>query len=316
MAKLFRRFRSGNELRDELDRNLDRVVGESFFQPPPATLYHYTDWRAAEGILKAQMFWATAHDCSNDQAELKTADSIVMNVAERLKVALKPECSGFLQLLLEGLPKTNVATVAAIYLACFSAARDKLSQWDRYGDGGAGVCLALPTLAEPQPVDGFSRAMVRVRYSEAEVDVAVEASFRRVCATLQESLRQGVPRGNNTAVHPLNALYRISGIAALVAKKPEWSSEEEWRVAAIVKPAVDKPLRRTRADGQEVRYIELPLRASGRPLILSEIIIGPKQDPAEARDRATKLLLDCGYLADGPGAPMISVSVPDEKPAA
>ncbi len=313
MRRLFRQFKSGSRLRDELDRSLDRVVGDSFREAPPDTLYHYTSWNGAEGILRHQLFWATAHDCTNDPAELKTADAIVMNVAQRLKDELKGVCSEFLQLLIEGLPKTNVTKVAHIYLACFSAARDKASQWSAYGDNGRGVCLAFPLLPEPPPADGIDRAIVRVRYGELEVERAVEKSIHLVCEALRRSLKQGVPRDNESAKHPLNALYRISGIAALAAKKPDWASEQEWRVAAVVKPTADKPLKRTRADGQEVRYIELPLRAQGRRLALSEVILGPDQDPDDARKRATTLLQQCGYSLVGTDAPAITQS-PTLKP--
>lgn len=315
MAHPFRRLRSGTELRDELDRRLDRVVGASFRQTPPGTLYHYTSWRGAEGILRNQLFWATAHDCTNDPAELKTADEIVLRVAENLKHELTGVCSDLLRLLIEGLPKTNVATVARIYLACFSAARDKPSQWTKYGDNGAGVCLAFPTLSEPPPKDGFDRAIVRVRYGEPEVEAAVERSIRLVCEELNRSLRQGVPRDNDTALHPLNALYRISGIAALAAKKPAWAAEEEWRIAAVVKPAADNPLKRTRDDGQEVSYIELPLRDRGRHLELAEIIVGPNQDEQEGRARAAALLERCGYSTTGSTGTAISISAAP-KPAA
>ena len=115
------------------------------------------------------------------------------------------------------------------------------------------------------------------------------------------------PADNETARHPLNALYRISGIAALAAKKPEWAAEEEWRVAAIVKPAADKPLKRTRADGQEVRYIELPLRTRGSRLELAEVIVGPNQDSEEAHKRAATLLRQYGYFTTGTGATAISI---------
>lgn len=315
MAREFRRVRSDAELREDLDRRLDRVVAESFRQAPPATLYHYTSWGGAEGILKNQLFWATAHDCTNDPAELKSADAIVLRVAQRMKDQMTGSCRGLLQLLINGLPTTNVASVARIYLACFSGARDKHSQWKAYGDGGAGLCLAIPTLAEPYPSDDFDRAIVRVRYDEAEVADVVEKSIDRVCKVLAQCLKQGVPRDNDTALYPLNALYRISGIAALAAKMPKWAPEDEWRVVAVVKPPGDRPLKRTRLDGQTVNFIELPLRAVGHRLELVEVIVGPSQDPEEGHRRAAALLQQYGYSTTGLDAVAIATSAASDSTA-
>jgi hypothetical protein len=44
----------------------------------PRVLYHYTSWEAAESILRSQRFRASAHDCTNDEAELASADATIL----------------------------------------------------------------------------------------------------------------------------------------------------------------------------------------------------------------------------------------------
>lgn len=302
-----RRPEADRTRREQLARDLDGVVGRSFYEAPPSALYHYTTWQGAAGILKQQRFWATAYDCTNDPGELQTADETVRTVASRLMAEQKRECAHLLQLLRDGLPGTNVASVAAIYLVCFSAARDKLSQWKEYGESGRGICLAVPLLQEAPPDDGISRLLVRVHYDQAEVDARVQAALGGICEILERSLSQGIPWDEETKLQALNSLYRVSGIAALATKTRHWSSEEEWRVAAIISRADDRPLRRTGRDGREVKYIELPLRANSQ-LALCEIILGPNQEQIKARNLAQALLRSHRYSTEGTGAPKVSMS--------
>jgi len=73
-----------------VDRMFETVVDNSFKVAVPSVLYHYTGWQGAEGILKSQAFWETAHDCTNDEAELRSADATVMEVASDLR-SVSPE---------------------------------------------------------------------------------------------------------------------------------------------------------------------------------------------------------------------------------
>jgi hypothetical protein len=45
-------------------------------------LYHYTTWEAAENIIATQRFRATAHNCTNDPAELQSADATIIEAFE------------------------------------------------------------------------------------------------------------------------------------------------------------------------------------------------------------------------------------------
>src|SRR5438132_1245344 len=53
--------------------------------PLPAVLYHYTTWSAAESILASRQVWATAYDCTNDEAEITSADVVILDVANELR---------------------------------------------------------------------------------------------------------------------------------------------------------------------------------------------------------------------------------------
>src|SRR2546428_4307826 len=127
--------------------SLDRILEGHFRrsassgEPPPSILYHYTTWTGAEGILSSQRFWATAHDCTNDPAELVSANDAILGAVADLRAS----CTGYIAKVMRGFEASyedkHISKSGLIYLACFSAARDDANQWRRYGDQGRGVCL-------------------------------------------------------------------------------------------------------------------------------------------------------------------------------
>ena len=131
----------------------------------PPVLFHYTTWGGAQGILTSQRFWATAHDCTNDEAELISADDVIIEVARYL---LKNATGAAAEVLrkFEGYATLQVTRLISVCLTCFSVARDDEAQWRKYGDNGRGVCLGIRVLNEPGPEDSSS-ALVKVDYSES-----------------------------------------------------------------------------------------------------------------------------------------------------
>ncbi len=288
---------------------LERIVRESFSSEPPPVLYHYTTWDGLKGILQSGKIWATAHDCTNDSDELFSADDAILRVATALLEDADPDTTALLQMFLTRYADINQRTVASNYLACFCAARDKDTQWKHYGAEGAGVCIAVPLLDEPLPDDELARVLIRVRYSSSEVEAILRCSFLQVCRVTQDALADGAPRTNeDTALPALSAVWRVAAFGALAAKTPRWQDEEEWRVVAVADPSRTLPLSRTREDGRTIRYIELPLRQAGRPIAVSEVIVGPAQDSSAALARAQALLEAHGYATTGDGATLVTAS--------
>ena len=119
---------------------------------PFAALYHYTSTAGAKNILSSQKFWSTAHTCTNDEAELKSARSIVIEVVRQFRQQYR---RGTAARVLDGFiatyPNSIVREIGTAYLTCFSVARDNASQWRRYGDDWRGTCLGVKVLNERGP---------------------------------------------------------------------------------------------------------------------------------------------------------------------
>ena len=297
-----------------VDHIFDGIVDESFKVDTPKILYHYTTWTGAEGILKSQRFWATAHDCTNDQAELKSADAIVMEVARELRKTAKHAAIPMLDLFLEGYPRLQITHLRTVYLTCFSLARDDREQWRKYADDGRGLCLGIRVLNE-QPPEEVDRAtkIVAVDYSEMSWRAMLSENFSKICSVMG---RNGVLFTRHNVELGLNALYRIAAFAAIMAKQEKWAVEQEYRRVTIVYREADvQPVVRV-SGGKEVRYLATVVRANGRKIALAEIVIGPNQDLEEARQRIIKLLAECGYEIGQAEYPELTCSVVTSWPTA
>src|SRR5205807_3935970 len=134
-----------------LDGLFDVLVNESYRHRPAEVIYHYTDWDGARGVLCSQHFWETAHDCTNDEAELVSAHSVIIEVADTLRKTTTGAAARALDLFINSYPRLQVNKLKTIYLACFTLARDDQEQWRRYADNGRGLCLGLRILNEPVP---------------------------------------------------------------------------------------------------------------------------------------------------------------------
>lgn len=278
---------------------------------PPEVLYHYTSWDGAEGILSTQRFWFTAHDCTNDPAELESADQLVTDTAK----ALMPEADEVGRALLNTFAANYrrfklPAMVGPVYLACFSVARSSRSQWDCYADRGRGLCLGVEILKDEEAAGDLPVvvSLHPVEYSERVAQRRVETTLRAVCQALSLAISGGSARSRRPVELALSAMYRMAAFTALSTKKAQWRREREWRQVAFPRPGQKvKPLVRN-SSGREIRYLALPVRQPGRPIALYEVIIGPNQNEAEARKRLGCLLARTGYPCTHAGLPRITVA--------
>lgn len=288
-----------------LDGLFDLLVNESYHLESPPILYHYTDWGAAKGILFGQHFWETAHDCTNDAAEIKSARSVIVEVAKTLCMTRTGAAARVLNLFIDTYSRLQLDKMKTVYLSCFSLARDDEKQWKNYADDGRGLCLAVRVLKEPSPnpIDRAS-ALIQVDYSEDSWRNQLMSNFAKVCDLLSRSVntRQTLELGSS-------ALYRIAAFASIRAKQPQWLVEKEVRHVTFLRDAAKaRPKERKRGD-KTIRYLDdVELRMHGKQLAFAEIIIGPNQDSTEAQSRLTALLSEASYHVGTPEYPTITAS--------
>jgi hypothetical protein len=287
-----------------VDRMFDRVVQGAFKITPPEVLYHYTTWASAEGILSSQLFWATAHNCTNDEAELVSADSMIIESVKDLRRNAVRAAAQVLDLFLANYAKEQITLVIPVYLACFSALRDDKEQWTRYGDNGYGVCLGIRVLDEQPPASPeFGSALVKVDYSESSWRESVRGNMGKVCAVLERA--RELPKNVKLA---LSALYRIAAFASIMAKQPRWEVEQEFRHVTIVHPDAKIEPKERQSGCKTIRYLPVLVRKEGKRIAFAEITIGPNRDVEDSRSYLEGLLADNGYRVGDIEYPHITVS--------
>lgn len=282
----------------------EHTVLTCFQASPHRILYHYTTLAGALGIIEDQKFWSTAHDCTNDEAELISATPTVIAVAKACREHATGAAATVLDIFLANYPNSMISEVGTVYLSCFSVARDDENQWPRYGDNGAGICLGLRVLEEPGPrlADRVS-VMLEVDYSETSLRRSLRDAFEQICAALA---RAEISR--NTCKEGLNALYRIAAYAAIKAKHDKWKDEQEVRHATLAPNGRGiVPSQRISA-GKVIRYLPVSVRDGDKLIALDEIIIGANQNTGETRRKFEALLDDKGYVQGSVEYPQITVS--------
>jgi Protein of unknown function (DUF2971) len=306
-----------------LDRMFDQVKRPRPLGSAPRVLYHYTSMAGAKGILSIQQFWATAHYCTNDPAELSSADSIVVEVARELHHNASGTAARVLDLFASTYSRSHIAKSTTACLVCFSLSRDDEEQWRKYGDNGRGICLGVPVLDEPGPQDQPS-ALLKVDYSEESCRQTVRAEFAKICDSLSyvENLPKNVQSG--FVQWGLSALNRQAAFVSMSAKHVGWAVEQEYRLVTLVSRNAKAQLKqRQSADGiKAVDYLPVMVRASGRRIALAEILIGPNRDPESTREELETLLAEKGYDSGSAEFPTVACSevpswpvVPDQTQA-
>ncbi len=273
---------------------------------PHPVLYHYTTSSGARNILFTQEFWSTAHDCTNDEAELASANSIIVEVAQACRKKFATGTAGkVMDVFLTNYPDSMITQMRTVYLSCFSVTRDDESQWRAYGDNGRGICLGIRVLEEPGPKSpDIVSVMLEVDYSESSLRAWLADTFGKICSVLAR-----VQSSNNNCEEGLSAFYRIAAFASIRAKHEKWKSEREVRLVTLARHKTGvEPKERTSASGKVIRYLPVSVRADAKLIALDEIIIGANQNTQEAREQLKALLADKGYTEGTVEYPRFTVS--------
>ncbi len=293
------------------ERRIDELVAAPFRTTPPGVLYHYTRRDAFAQIVKSQEFWARAHYSMDDERELDSAGRHIWDVADSLIARSTGETRSILEMFMKHYGNYKISRKFDGFLVCFSAARDKESQWLRYGAAGTGVCIGVKVLDESGDLGdppGMGRQLFGVDYDSESWVRRVESAFGEICAVLGEAERTG-RRGTIRAAsgQVLSGLFRVAAFAETIAKRSPFASEEEWRLVAVAQkgwPTKKFP------DPPGGDYVPLPLRGKGMLMALDEIIIGPRWAPEDTDPAAwvEETLMAAGYPDESAQMPRISSS--------
>lgn len=258
----------------------------------PRILYHYTTCQAAESILRSQQFRASAHDCTNDKAELASADATILDAVRQARENTQGILTRrVLGLFLDTYQDLRLGASRRAYLVCFSTTRDDPYQWCRYGARGNGVCLGLRLFGIPQPrIEGVATGFFPVDYRESHLRNKIHDWLQEFVATCDRA--EDIEHNWRLAIDALNV---TAAAWALASKQAEWEPEREVRAIFLAREGCRiVPVEEPQENGSIRRYSPVALTRLRR-MPVEEFIIGPNQDASEGRTKALGLLEGVGY---------------------
>lgn len=252
-------------------------------------LYHYTDFKAFDGIIRCAELRLNNILNMNDTSEMRLfMNGICKAVIERLRSLGQfekvPAAEEFFRKELEK------EFYYSAYAACFSKFRDDASQWERYGHYGQGVCIAFHE-EMMEKMTGGAVSLQEVYYQEDMGEHRLVEDFVRLFTSVPE-ISQNLPK--------LQTLMIEAWIQSAAFKHPSFASEKEFRL--VVSPFISNEFavepKYHVSNDRIKKYYPLNLNRMCSRLnmhlsdLVGEIIIGPTS--SQSLPILQDYLSDCG----------------------
>jgi hypothetical protein len=273
-------------------------------------LYHYTDLKGLQGIVKERSIWLGHASSFNDPNEIQFGQNVILGV---LSDMIAREGSLHTRQFLQQLricvdsfwSKETGPNYQHVFVACFSESENSLSQWRAYANQGGGYCVGF----------GFSES-TKIALDCERLDAGEPPHLRKVIYDRDEQghlvteYLESVVKGVRILLDrdTSNPQYRPSDVAVMAIqavnvlldmlicfKHPAFEEEHEWRLILVALESYEpRALRFREADGGLVPYRPAYIfdeKASQRPLFpLRSVTLGPLPEPIRTRS-ALELLL-------------------------
>jgi len=277
------------------EAGLDAVAGQ--------LIYHYTDLKGLIGIIQHRRLWATDVRYLNDTSESTYGDARLSALLEE-DVMARPVLPDLQESFLgnwRDFPKAK-----RLFVACFCADDDLLSQWRGYGRLGYSIGFDRKALEEIGRQSQPGYILRDMLYSEAEqraqIKKTVDDFFPLFSLSMNETATAILPSGASYLAVGLWGLIAGTDFYELVTRLKHEAFEEEREVRAIYRVESGE------AQGVELResalgptpYAQLDISESPESTALREIRIGPTPHEDEAREGVVELLKH-------PGLPDVTV---------
>jgi len=264
---------------------IEGQVLSQFAVVPPENLFHYTSIEGMEAILSSCRIWASDIHHMNDGSELLHALEIIR---ERLIFAHDRHSDSETERLLQTLiDQVDYLSSTPLYISCFSAKGDLLSQWRAYCPNEGGVSLGFDpqslTFTDDLAIFQLSRCVYDQTRKRELTDRAIE-SFLIVSSASP----------NVTEEEKIIAFQSLALRFSPLLKHSAFEDEREWRITSP-HPMPEASVFGTHVPSDHpIRHYEYLLTKSDAPPKLDWVIVGPSANQAANRGQIELLLANLG----------------------
>jgi hypothetical protein len=198
---------------------------------PPDLVYHYTDAHGLLGMLEHHAIRATHARYLNDPKEL----DYLHDVASRVVTSIRDQVSHGETRDLAVEIAENASSRDDVYVACFSAEPDLLSQWRAYASDGQGYALGfkassvLQAEANDEEEGGREAQLLRVVYEPSEQDALLGHIVSPALELFDEIVGQSREEAERIREPLKIAVWKSFTQLFAVMKHPGFREEQEWR---------------------------------------------------------------------------------------
>jgi len=277
----------------------------SLHRKRPQYLFHYTNAQGLLGMLQSNRIWATNCRFMNDPTEIAYGIHLVREISQSVwpKKDTKgwSELKDILSLRLKRFEKSKV------YIACFCAAGDLLSQWRGYGAVGGGYSIGFSAreigverlnFREPVPPKAILRKVIYDRRTQERL---ITDWLRGVSVLEQARLKNPSGPAVQSFMYLWGNFNTYLCEFLICFKDTAYREEQEWRViqfGTVKEVDVLKASFRT-GGAHAIPYVELDftlVKGPYRGKLPAQLIrYGPTLDPL-VTERSLRLLCEaCGY---------------------
>jgi hypothetical protein len=266
----------------------------------PLLLHHYTSGSGLLGIFDSDSVWATLIHSLNDSKEFGHA----IDQTRAYLFSLRHRSSdNTLNSLSEGLAESlEQISQLNVYVACFSALEDSLSQWRGYCPPGFGYSLGLfgDELRRLAGTQGFQ--LHQCIYDHNEQRHVIEQWVSHALQDLRTSLLDGADPAKHASDNGHKYLASFAAFAP-VLKNHAFKDEHEWRLIALI--SADDPRVKLRPGrSMLIPYVPIKLGLASNQSLVWNIRIGPTPNMVLAANAATRLFRRA-HIKNGIGPSMV-----------
>lgn len=244
-------------------------------QPP--ILYHYTSFSTLIKIVESHKMWAGNINYMNDRAEFTLAVEITLELIKK-RVGYKRHHFRELDFCREVKDKLEHITQPDVYICCFSAKDDLLSQWRGYCPNGLGFSIGFDfdTLKLIGQRQGFRLAPCLYKPQEQQEII------RRLIQYYINGLRS-VPKGNRREEYEYiqkqaSSFTEELTLQAPIIKHKAFEEEDEWRLISGRIEPTDKKVGVRSGTSTLVPYYKLDILTDNKRIKFADVVISPVAD--------------------------------------